>query len=496
MRKSNLLCGLMAAVLTLTCAVPALARRGGSLHVGDAMFGDATSAEGMIDKTNKDYAICNSEGDPINTIGKANGFRAAFTRGELTLEGVNPSQTIYVYLGPDSNHENLAESFENEDGESPDFTIRTADLANDNVMNLRVNSSGDGKDLVAGVTQYSSKVVGSMNRGSWIKIMLFDMAETEETKVDINVTFTTKQNSGDGYEGDDFEAGYSSKLHIRLYISNTAVGHESGDGEADNSDRVYYTASSAGSNEFIWGDNYAALKFSADSSPDDFYCRMSNHVDNQVYYDYGDVVNAELWFYDFVTHPVIPSTGRATLTLGIPWDDDDDYKPDPQTCRIYQQDVMGKLIDVTDLFTYDEDAEPIPGWTMRTRSLESYVLSDVPLPVDDKADDYSDIYFYSDEELDRIFAIDPAESMRIQASYIGQEVQKRLLEILKGGVGGSDAPNRVDAITGGVSPEVRDHVDEIVSGGNPADVSGRVADILDGSTSSSSDVADIIAGNE
>lgn len=497
MAIKKVISSLLAASLALTCAVPVFARKGGKLDL--ASFGkisDIKTAEGLIDNSaDKEFAICNSEGDPINTIGTGNGFRGDYEPGHLTLEGVNPSQTLYIYLGPDKEHKSIEELFENSDGDAPEFVLRTADLANDRVMNLRTNITGDGKDLVAGVSQYSSKAIGKFDRGSWLKVMLFDMAETEEQKVDITATFTTKSaSSSDSYEGNEIDSGYSAQLRITLWINNTATGGESGSGESEEGDRIYYTANSAGGNDFIWGDNRAALTFSADSDPDDFYCRMSDHIDNQVYADYGDPANAELWFFDFVTHPTIPSAGRATLTLGIPWDDDDDYKPDPETCRIYQQDVLGKLVDVTDLFEYSEDSEPIPGWSMRTRKLESYVISDVPLPVEDAADNYSDIYFYSDEELDRIFAIDPAESLRIQASYIGNEVQNRLLEILKGGVGGSDAPNRVDEIIGNTSADVADRVDTIMNGGSAGDVAGRVDEIVNQGTSLAGEVDDILAG--
>lgn len=158
---------------------------------------------------------------------------------------------------------------------------------------------------------------------------------------------------------------------------------------------------------------------------------------------------------------------------------------------------MGKLTDVTDLFTFSEDSDPIPGWSMRTRKLESYVVSDVPLPVEEKAEDYSDVYFYSDEELDRIFAIDPAESLRIQASYIGIEVQRRLAEILKGGAGGSDAPNRVDGIVGGAIPDFSEDVSEITEDISTEEVQRRIDEILYGASSNPADeVPDIISGNQ
>ena len=151
MRTKKLFCGLLAMVCLLAGSFPVSARKAGTLDLSAVGIDfDVTDADKMI---TEEYAVCNSEGDPINNIGSSNGFRGKFEKGELTLEGVNPSQTLYVYLGPDYNHEDLRDYFEDSSGNTPDFTIRTADLANDHVMNLRVNTSGDGKQLVAGVTQ-------------------------------------------------------------------------------------------------------------------------------------------------------------------------------------------------------------------------------------------------------------------------------------------------------------------------------------------------------
>ncbi|WP_147539454.1 LPXTG cell wall anchor domain-containing protein, partial [Anaerotruncus rubiinfantis] len=136
----------------------------------------------------------------------------------------------------------------------------------------------------------------------------------------------------------------------------------------------------------------AALKFEADDDASKFYARLSTSTDRTLYAEYGDPVDADLWFYDFVTNPTIPSTSRATLTLGIPWDeDDDDYIPDPETCFIYERDADGNLTDVTDKFTFSEDDEEIPGWSMKTRVLGTYVLSDTELDIEAiNADDEDD----------------------------------------------------------------------------------------------------------
>lgn len=103
-------------------------------------------------------------------------------------------------------------------------------------------------------------------------------------------------------------------------------------------------------------------------------CSTSNMSD--IYAEYGDPVDADLWFYNFVNNPTVPATSKATLTLGIPWDDDDDYTPDPENCFIYELGADGYLTDVTSKFTYSEDDEEIPGWSIRTRQLGTYIVSD------------------------------------------------------------------------------------------------------------------------
>ena len=143
-------------------------------------------------------------------------------------------------------------------------------------------------------------------------------------------------------------------------------------------------------NVLVWGDDRAALEFESDDDASKFYAKMSTKSIADIYTEYGDPVNADLWFYDFVGSSTIPSTSRAWLTLGIPWDDNDDYTPDPTSCYIYELDADGNLTDVTSSFSYSEDEREIPGWSRQTRTLGTYIVSDTELdiaPVDDTTTD-------------------------------------------------------------------------------------------------------------
>ena len=135
---------------------------------------------------------------------------------------------------------------------------------------------------------------------------------------------------------------------------------------------------------------------------------------SDVYAEYGDPVDADLWFYNFVGSPTVPATSKATLTLGIPWDDDDDYTPDPENCYIYTLDSDGYLTDVTASFTYSEDDQEIPGWSIRTRQLGTYIVSDTELDIDS---------YYDDDDDTEVPSIDVSNNQK-PVPNTGREIKK------------------------------------------------------------------------
>lgn len=169
-------------------------------------------------------------------------------------------------------------------------------------------------------------------------------------------------------------------------------------------DRIYIDPESNEYNTFVWGDDRAALEYHADDNARAFYARLSTKADIDIYTDYGDPVDADLWFYNFIGNPEIPSTSRAWLTLGIPWDEDSDYHPDPRDVYIYQVDKYGDLEDVTDRFTYSDDAYAIEGWTIRTRQLGTYIISDTELDLDTG---YEMEYDWDDDAYEEQYKVNP-----------------------------------------------------------------------------------------
>ena len=264
------------------------------------------------------------------------------------------------------------------------------DIQDKNLFKFDVDKDTNGK-MISKIELLPDKSIETVTgRHPVIKITLADTTTTSEIHTDGEITFTAKKNSFDTKDATgDFVKGDEIKIKYSFWINNEGKGN---DDNPDAGDRVYFDPDDNDTNTLIWGDDRAALKFEADDDASKFYARLSTSTDRTLYAEYGDPVDADLWFYDFVTNPTIPSTSRATLTLGIPWDeDDDDYVPDPETCFIYEKDADGNLTDVTDKFTFSEDDEEIPGWSMKTRVLGTYVLSDTELDIEAiNADDEDD----------------------------------------------------------------------------------------------------------
>lgn len=280
-------------------------------------------------------------------------------------------------------------------GDEGSYEISLDSLTNEDYFKFDLDKD-DGGSMVKKMEVVEDKKLGSLPRTSYLKIDLNDSTTVDDIKSNGTFTFKAKGSS------EDFEDASGSKkltrsdvwpddLEIKMdysfWINNDKA---SNDDNPDSGDRVYFDPDDNEDNTLIWGDDRAGLFFEANDDASKFYARLSTKSDSEVYSEYGDPVNADLWFFDFVGSSTIPATSRATLTLGIPWDEDDDYTPNPEDCFIYEKQEDGTLVDVTDKFTYDEDNDgttEIEGWSIKTRTLGTYVISDTELDLDVVSDD-------------------------------------------------------------------------------------------------------------
>lgn len=313
------------------------------------------------------------------------------TAGRLSIDTITPNSTIYIRLGGNTVLSN---------GRGTAANI--SDLLNDKLFSFSSSKKTNSK-LVKSIELVKDKSIGSVSgRNNWVKVVLNDATMTSDQKFEGSVTFKSRKTSDsnaphNGFTGDNAYIGDTYSLDLTFWINNRKIT----DGDnPETGDRVYFEPTTNDTNTIVWGDDRAALKFDASSNADKFYARLSTKSIGEIYQTYGDPVNADLYFYDFVGNPSIPATSRATLTLGVPWDEDDAYVPNPANAFIYQMNADGDLIDVTNQFTYSEDEQEISGWSIKTRTLGTYIVSDTELDidvedeeeiVDDKKDDDKEI---------------------------------------------------------------------------------------------------------
>ena len=357
------------------------------------------------------FNVTDSDGDQIKY---GNGMTNK--GGEATFDLVNggdfdtvsPDQDIYVYLGQAKVVSDSKETFTYTGklgipssflGDKDYFTMSTKD------------KSGDASKLIK-ITQEESKSIDGFGRSSWLKIAIANTMTSDELKGTMTLEFKPrkdlyeaiykfyKDGKDSGYTQadmltaigssstdkddiiDDIEEyidGEKYTIDMTFWVNNRIV--DGTDADEDTGEAFVFNPDSNETNTIIWGDDRAALKFDADDDASKFYAKLSTKSNSAIWSEYADPVGADLWFYDFVGATNIPATSRATLTLGIPWDEDDDYSPaSPEDCFIYRL-VDGELQDVTKNFSYNEDGD-IDGWSTRTRELGTFIVSDMELDIE------------------------------------------------------------------------------------------------------------------
>ncbi|WP_303790044.1 hypothetical protein [Anaerotruncus colihominis] len=371
-------------------AMPALPNPGRALTFTAAVKSDATALtvaasfgayapNGDKGSVAMPTGVFDDDGDTLeDKDGDAFDIDSIAGDGRITLDGVRPNRTFYIQLGDDS----FDPATVLDDG----CTATASQLANDSLFRISVDKDGDGKSLIRSITQVSEKRLGgSSTRGSYLKVVLKDSTSTNEKKATASVTFKARNTlkTADGDEG-DWHSGDSATLDITMWIANAKTSGS--DHNINTGDNVYLDPDDNDWNVYVWGNDRAALEFYASDDADSFYARLSTKANVDIYSEYGDPVDANLWFYDFVGHPEVPSSSRAYLTLGIPWDKDDDYTPNPNNCYIYEVDSRGNLTDITNSFSYSRSEREIPGWTTRTRTLGTYIVSDTELDLEQDYD--------------------------------------------------------------------------------------------------------------
>ena len=326
--------------------------------------------------------------------------------GSTTFENVRPAMTYWIPLNQIVGVN--AVTFPSTDWNVTDSTSADAinELGDTDLFKWSFDKDGDGSKLIKSITVVNDKKVDNntvtTGRTTYLKVVTNQTFDDGEKKAKVDVEIKPKKSKGTDYDyvftSGSVNTSEKAKFSLTFWVSNAEVDGE--DADVETGDGFVFNPTDNENNTIVYGDDRAAIYFSADDDASKFYAKLSTKSMSDIYVEYGDPVDADLWFYDFVGNKTIPSTSRATLTLGIPWDEDDDYVPDPTNVYIYELVTNGtlsattdnagnltdgRLVDVTDKFTYSEDNDSttgIEGWSIKTRTLGTYIVSDTELDLD------------------------------------------------------------------------------------------------------------------
>lgn len=328
-------------------------------------------------------SVYNGDGKVLGASDNVTVTGPATSNVTVSIDPARPAATYYICLGQMTDKVTLDD----------DNDAVVENLTNSDYFKMKTEKDEGSKYIESIKLSTDKKLDGNTGRGAFIVIKVKDSTTTTDLKATGSVTFTAKDAAA-AYDDTSKEVNTTDNtwtadaaytVNYRFWINNVGVKGE--DGEADAGDRVYFDPASNEDNVFVWGDDRAALEFSATDNAGDFYCRLSTASNSDIYTTYADPISADLWFYDFVGKATIPTTSRATLTLGLPWEEDEG--PDPIDCYIYKLEDDGTLVDVTDDFTYSDEDAAIPGWSTKTRTLGTFILSDSELDIEVADDDTS-----------------------------------------------------------------------------------------------------------
>ena len=360
---------LIAGALSVVC-IPVAAADAGRVNLGkDQLYFPAQAASaGVLVRSDNDAP-------DVYMTPSANQQIQIDQTGTVTLDGIVPSQTFYLCLGPNT----FPASVNSGDYQSitaQNTVAYPADLGDPTLFQLTVEKQGGGKKLVQSVSQISDKVYYKSPlgvRSSYLQVILGDSDSPSRLRAGVTITFEALKNASalTGSGLGTFRQGDTLTMNLNLSMIDAA-----GSISENNGDRVYYDPDPATDNIITWAEKRAALQFGDPSDAKKFYARLSTKSDLAVYIRYGDPVNADFWFYDFVGSPDLPS--GTMLTLGIPWELGANT-PNPADCFLYRKNPDGSLTDVTSLFFYSE--EGISGWSAKVRKLDTYLLSNTKLIV-------------------------------------------------------------------------------------------------------------------
>ncbi len=343
-----------------------------------SVFADATKVEDSELSITVDKLISDSDDFKVGTETKDDDTKT-------TKDTIQPDKTIFAVIAESSSK--AGQYFTDKDV----FKVKY-DKGDDNpkmIKSLKVIDKEIGKD-------------GSKVRKTALEIKLKDDMTDTDYKVSPSATFTAKkyillkdEAIKDGVLDATKIAGYvdsedkaiasdavayivpNTKItldFVSFYVKNTV---EEGDKDWDAGEGGFVAKPIKNDdNEITWEDannTLAKLTFEGDSDVNKYYPKLSTKWDESDYAE--NFADTDAYIRNFVGNPTISATARPVLELNNPFVNDDDELTVAHEDTVIYQVVDGALVDVTDKFTMGENEDGDEVFTIKTRTLGTYIIS-------------------------------------------------------------------------------------------------------------------------
>ena len=296
-----------------------------------------------------------------------NGYIFDDDKTEIKVNEIQPDETFYIDLS----------LLANENTDLPAGKL----LVNEDMFKVKVKKGDDDSKMIKKISVTEKNIDKDDGRENVIKIELKDDMTDKDYKINPSVTFTAKYDMMDNGDkaGDADTATIKNGEKFEVKLSNFFVSNKEQKGDYDwESGKGGFVAKPTKNddNEITWedkNDTIAKLTFEGDDDVNKYYPKLSTKWDESDYAE--NFANTDAYIRNFVGNPTISATARPVLELNNPFVNDDDELTVAHEDTVIYQVVDGALVDVTDKFTMGENEDGDEVFTIKTRTLGTYIIS-------------------------------------------------------------------------------------------------------------------------
>lgn len=257
-------------------------------------------------------------------------------------------------------------------------------LSDDDLFKKKFDKGDDDTKIIDKISFEQKDVIDGGERENAIHVELKNDYTDEDYKISPEITFTAKENiteHGEEAKDDKYTIAKGSKYTVTFtaHVSNTSETTDDRDFNAGD-DGIIVKPVKDEDNTVTWqdeNDDIAMLEFKGDSDVEKYFPKLSTQWNDSDYVE--NFEGQDAYIFDFVGHPTISATSRPVLTIYNPfYDEDEDELTVPAEEIVIYEVVDGALVDVTDKFTAGQNDDGDEVFTIKTRTLGTYIFAEAP----------------------------------------------------------------------------------------------------------------------